>query len=242
MARLVRVPLTALTAGPRDLAREAAHYLCVVHRLEPGSPFVAFDPELGLEATGTILSVERARVACELDVPTPARGGTLGVTLLQATAKGDRLEQVVRGATALGVERIVLVVAERSVARPADVRHERLRAISIEAARQSGRSDVPPLDGPLPLVEQLAKMAVWNGLKLCLAPRATVPLADRVQSSAPGSPAVILIGPEGGLSDAELRAAESAGFLSAGLGPLTLRTELAALAALGCFAGRLPGE
>jgi 16S rRNA (uracil1498-N3)-methyltransferase len=239
LARIVRVPLTALAPGPRDLPREAAHYLCVVHRLESGSTFVAFDPEQGLEAFGKIVLLERARVACELEQPKPARGGTLGVTLLQATAKGDRLEQVVRGATALGVERIVLVVAERSVARPADFRRERLRAISIEAARQSGRGDVPALDGPVPLDERLVALADWVGLKLCLAPQATVPLATHLNGSAPGSPAVILIGPEGGLSDAELVAAREAGFLEAGLGPLTLRTELAAIAALGCFAGRL---
>lgn len=220
------------------MPREAAHYLCVVHRLEPGSAFVAFDPEFCLEAQGKIVSVDRARVACEFDAPSSARATTLGVTLLQATAKGDRLEQVVRGATALGVERIVFVVAERSVARPSDVRRERLRAISIEAARQSGRGDLPTLDGPVPLAERLAALTDWVGLKLCLSPRATVPLAERIQSSTPGSAALVLVGPEGGLSDAELRAAAHAGFLDAGLGPLTLRTELAALAALACFAGR----
>jgi 16S rRNA (uracil1498-N3)-methyltransferase len=224
------------------LPREAAHYLCVVHRLESGSRFVAFDPELGLEALGRIGLIERTRVSCELEAPTSVRGGTLGVTLLQATAKGDRLEQVVRGATALGVERIVLVVAERSVARPADVRRERLRAISIEAARQSGRGDVPAIDGPVPLEERLRELADWAGLKLCLSPQATAPLAQHLSTSSPGSPAVILIGPEGGLSDGELGLAREAGFLEAGLGPLTLRTELAAIAALGCFAGRLGSE
>lgn len=235
---MVRVPLSALASGPLDLPREAAHYLCVVHRLGPGSAFVAFEPELGLEANGRIVSVERTRVACELDTPSAVRRGSSGVTLLQATAKGDRLEQVVRGATALGVERIVLVVAERSVARPSDVRHERLRAISVEAARQSGRGDLPPIDGPAPLAEQLAALAKWEGLKLCLSPQATIPLAERIQSSSPGSPALVLVGPEGGLSDSELHAAAQSGFLAAGLGPLILRTELAALAALACFAGR----
>ena len=235
----MRVPLPLLASGPRDLPREAAHYLCVVHRLEAGSAFVAFDAELGLEAFGKIVLVERTRVTCELEAPKPARGGTLGVTLLQATAKGDRIEQVVRGATALGVERIVLVVAERSVARPADLRRERLRAISLEASRQSGRGDVPPIDGPVPLGERLAALADWTGLKLCLAPQATVPLAEHLDGSTPGSPAVILVGPEGGLTDAELGAARESGFLAAGLGPLTLRTELAAIAALGCFAGRM---
>jgi 16S rRNA (uracil1498-N3)-methyltransferase len=231
--------LTALAAGPRDLPREAAHYLCVVHRLEAGSAFVAFEPELGLEARGKLVHVERTRVTCELDEPVAVRGGTLGVTLLQSTAKGDRIEQVVRGATALGVERIVLVVAERSVARPADVRRERLRAIAIEAARQCGRGDLPPIDGPVPLATQLAESKAWSGLKLCLSPLATVPLVEHLLGMTPGSPAVVLVGPEGGLSSDELTAAGEAGFVAAGLGPLTLRTELAAIAALACFAGRL---
>jgi 16S rRNA (uracil1498-N3)-methyltransferase len=241
LARLVRVPLDALAAGSRDLPRDPGHYLCVVHRLAVGDEFVAFDPERGVEARGRLTGVERARVTCELSAPTPAQKGSLRVTLLQATAKGDRIEQVVRGATALGVERIVLVVTERSVARPADVRRERLRTIAIEAARQCGRADLPPLEGPSPFAEQMAMMVRFDGLKLCLSPEATVALADRLQALPLGSPAALLIGPEGGLSEAELESARAAGFLSVGLGPLVLRTELAALAALGCFAGRLPG-
>ncbi|HWA76142.1 MAG TPA: RsmE family RNA methyltransferase [Polyangiaceae bacterium] len=241
MARLVRVPLDALAAGLRDLPRDPGHYLCVVHRLAAGDEFIAFDPELGVEARGRLINVERARVSCELSAPTLARRGSLGVTLLQATAKGDRIEQVVRGATALGVERIVLVVTERSVARPADVRRERLRTIAIEAARQSGRADLPALDGPISFAEQMAVLESFDGLKLCLSPESPVALAERLQALPLGSPAALLIGPEGGLSDGELDAARRVGFLSAALGPLVLRTELAALAALGCFAGRLAG-
>jgi 16S rRNA (uracil1498-N3)-methyltransferase len=223
------------------LPRDPGHYLTVVHRLGPGDDFIAFDPELALEARGRLTLVERARVTCELSAPHPARKSSLGVTLLQATAKGDRLEQVVRGATALGAERIVLLVCERSVARPADVRRERLRTIAIEAARQSGRADLPALDGPSAFAEQMSALASFEGLKLCLSPDAAVPLAERVHGTAVGSPVAVLVGPEGGFADAELEAALQVGFQPVGLGPLVLRTELAALAALGYFAARLPG-
>jgi 16S rRNA (uracil1498-N3)-methyltransferase len=241
LSRQIRVPLSELGPGLRDLTRESAHYLCVVHRLTEGDEFVAFDPEHGLESLARITRVERTRAVCELATPTPARKLSSGVTLLQSTAKADKLEQVVRAATALGAERVVLVVAERSVSRPADVRRERLRALAIEAARQSGRGDLPSIEGPRPLTSELTLLRDFSGLKLCLAPRGRSPLVELLHGHGSGCSAVVLVGPEGGLTDGELEAASDAGFVAASLGPLTLRTELAAIAALGCFAGRLPG-
>jgi 16S rRNA (uracil1498-N3)-methyltransferase len=242
MARRVRVYLGELAEGRRALPREASHYLCGVHRLSEGAIFVAFDPELAVEAEGRISRVTRGEVECELGPAEPARRGGCGVRLLQATAKGDRIEQVVRAATALGAEAISLVVTERSVAVPGQLRWERLRTIAIDAARQSGRGDLPSIAAPRPLEDVLTEVARTEGLRVCLSPRASRPLVEIVQRWTPGSAALVLIGPEGGLSDGELELARAAGFTNAALGPLTLRTELAATAALACFTGRLPSS
>ena len=237
MTRVVRVAVEALTRGVRELSGPAAHYLTVVHRLEPGAAFVAFDPESGLEADSRVVRVERRTLLCELEEPRlAARRGALDVTLLQGVGKGDKLEDVVRTATALGARAVCFVAAERSVARPSAERATRLKSAAIEAARQSGRGDIPRIVLPEPLEQVLA---AWRGAganKLCLEPGAEKPLGARL-----AEPAALLIGPEGGLSPRELELADAAGFERVSLGPLTLRTELAAAVALGCCAARLPG-
>ncbi|MGC4092313.1 MAG: RsmE family RNA methyltransferase [Polyangiaceae bacterium] len=239
MARQVRVFVAELAAGRRELPREQAHYLGVVHRLGVGAPFVAFDPELGLEAEGSVVRSERGRVECELSEPRAAHKRSLGVTLLQGASKGDRLEQVVRAGTALGVERVLVVACERSVTQPSDLRRERLRSIALEAARQSGRGDLPRLDGPDALPEALDRARSEPGLKLYLSPSSEAPFSERITAWRAGDPVQLLVGPEGGLSEVELELAEAAGFRDASLGPFVLRTELAAIAALSCFVGRL---
>lgn len=241
MARRIRVHVPELRAGRHELAREQAHYVASVHRLGAGASFVGFEPERALEADAVITRVERGRVECDFAEPRAAEQRGLRLTLLQGAAKGDRLEQVVRAGTALGVERIVIVTCERSVASPSDMRRERLRSIALEAARQSGRGDLPEVLGPTPLDVALHGLEV-GGLRLLLSPSSATPLVERIQAWRRVDPAVLLIGPEGGLTDAELALAESASFSDASLGPFTLRTELAAIAALSCFVGKLPGS
>ncbi len=237
MTRVVRVAVEGLERGTRELSGPAAHYLSVVHRLEPGAEFVAFDPEAGLEADARVVRVERRSLSCELEPPRRAlRGGSLDVTLLQGVGKGDKLEDVVRTATALGVRAVCFVAAERSVARPHVERAARLKSVAIEAARQSGRGDIPRIALPEPLEQVLVAWRSNGANKLCLTPGATQPLGARLVE-----PAALLIGPEGGLSPRELELADAAGFERVSLGPLTLRTELAAAVALGCFAAQLPG-
>lgn len=237
MSRLVRLSLARLEVGARELSREQSQYLCAVHRLEAGATFVAFDPERGLECEARLLRADRRGALCELSEPRPAeRRGAVDVRLLQGVGKGDKLEDVVRLVTALGARGVTFVSAERSIARPGPDRAARLNAVAIEAARQSGRGDLPAIDGPLPLARALEALAGSSATKLCLQPGASLPLAERLME-----PCVLLIGPEGGWSDAELASAASAGFEQVALGPLTLRTELAAAAALGAFAARHAG-
>lgn len=241
MARRIRVHVAELRAGRQELPREQAHYVASVHRLGLGASFVAFEPERALEADAVITRAERGRVECEFAEPRAAEQRALPLTLLQGAAKGDRLEQVVRAGTALGVERIVVVACERSVAAPSDMRRERLRAIALEAARQSGRGDLPEVLGPTPVEHAIAALETASALRFSLSPTSSTPLAERIRAWRPVDAAALLIGPEGGLTDVELQLAEAAGFVDASLGPFTLRTELAAIAALSCFVGKLPG-
>jgi 16S rRNA (uracil1498-N3)-methyltransferase len=151
------------------------------------------------------------------------------------------MEQVVRAATALGADAVHLVVTERSVALPGELRRDRLRVLAIETARQCGRGDVPRIDGPEPLPHALPK-AADSTLRVCLVPGAAVTLAEVLAATPRGTRTALLIGSEGGLNEFELEAAREQGFVEASLGPFVLRTELAAVAALSCLAAREPSR
>jgi 16S rRNA (uracil1498-N3)-methyltransferase len=158
------------------------------------------------------------------------------VHLLQGLGKADKPDEVIRAATALPVASERLVQTERSVARLSPERGsgrlDRWRRIAVEAARQSGRGDIPALEGPSPLGEALA--AVDAPLRVTLAASAE-PLFSRLGRWRGSDPLALLVGPEGGLDAAERQLAASAGFLPASLGSTTLRTELAGVAALGAL-------
>lgn len=233
----LRAPVGSLGAGERSLDPATSRYLVRVHRLRSGDAFLAFDVDAGQEADAEILEADPRRARVRIGLPRPARvAAPLPVTLLWALGKGDKPESVIRDATALGVERVVLVSSERSVPRlgeRAEGRRERWRVVAREAARQSGRGDVPELVGPLTL-EQALGLAP-DALGVVLEPEAEAPLAEALGDWALPAPLRVLVGPEGGFDEAELAAARAAGLRSARFGRLTLRTELCAVAVLGAL-------
>jgi 16S rRNA (uracil1498-N3)-methyltransferase len=238
--RAVRVPISKLSPGERRLEPESAHYLARVHRLRAGDTFVAFDPDARLEAPGEIVRVDHEAVSVRLGETTNARAvPLLEVTLIQCAGKGDKIDDVVRSTTALGVHAVIVAESARSVARldPArgEKRRERWGAIALDAARQSGRGDTPAVEGPRRLDDLLATLAADPATKICMDPLALTSFTDAVRGGAPSRTFVLLVGPEGGLTDEELALAERTGFTRARLGPFVLRTELAATAALGAL-------
>ena len=232
---MVRVPLAALSSGSRELEAKTLHYLRDVLRLAPGDAFVAFDANAGVEADAIL----NAASSCSLGEPREAlRVQSSGVSLVQALGKGDKTEQVVRSATALGVDELYLVESARSIARAGDraeSKHARLESIALDAARQSTRGDVPRIFGPYALSRALAELKARAGIKLCLVPNASASLAALVRAWTPGEPLALIVGPEGGLAEEEVAQAEDAGFVAARFGELVLRTEIAGIAALGAL-------
>jgi 16S rRNA (uracil1498-N3)-methyltransferase len=237
--RNVRVAVTKLEAGERELVARAARYVARVRRVSIGERFVVFDPEAGVEADAELVAVRAGRAVCRVGAVRPARRSPFSITLIQAIGKGDKVDRVVRDATALGVGRVVVVDSGRSVPRlgeRAPARRDRWRAIAVEVARQSGRGDLPEIEGPKPLGEALGEGA-GDALRVVLVPGAA-PLAS-VLADRCGARVVLLVGPEGGFDDAELAATQAAGFVAAALGPFVLRTETAATAALGAVTAHL---
>jgi len=239
----LRVALEELAAGAHRVSGDPAHYLTRVHRLAPGDGFTAFDPEAGLEADAVVLSVDKSGLECRFEAPRAASSLVRsGVTLVVSMTKGKKVDEVIRAATALAVDRLVVAESERSMTglgREADKRTGRFRAVAIDAARQSGRGDLPLIEGPLSLDQVLETLTASDAHKICLAPDARLPFA-RALSARGARELVVLIGPEGGLSAEELARAERSGFVLAHFGELVLRAELAAVAALGAVLAQSP--
>lgn len=234
----VRAPVSDLAEGERALPAETSRYLCRVRRLGPGDRFVAFDPAAGAEADATIVeaSADAARVV--VGAPRPARVlASAGLVLVYALAKGDKVDAVVRDATELGATRVLVTRTERAVVKASGERAadklSRWRRVAEQAARQCGRSDPPAIDGVLAWDEALDRVAGCEA-RFCLDPRAPDALGGALASAIErGASIAFAVGPEGGLSAAEVDLARAKGFLPASLGAFVLRTETVAAAVLG---------
>lgn len=238
MAKRVRVPLSGLEAGERLLDEKAAHYLRDVLRLRAGETFIAFDPSTRLEADARLAESTDGTYCGIGELRAGTRGGDTGIVLIQALGKGDKTDQVVRSATALGAAEVHLVESARSVARVGErgeAKHARLEAIALDASRQSGRVDVPKLVGPHAFRRELESWREVSAIKLALVPGASQSLRTLTADWSLGSPIAVLIGPEGGLTEEELAAASDVGFVSVSFGELVLRTEIAGTAVLGAL-------
>jgi 16S rRNA (uracil1498-N3)-methyltransferase len=204
-----------------------------------GGRFVAFDPETGMEADARIVAMGRD-VRCMVgELRAAVDVAPRGLLLLQAIGKGDKPEQVLRAATALGVEHVVFVETRRAVVRVGDraeSRRARWHAIAVDAARQCGRGDVPRISGPLSLEESCALAHDPVARRVYLSPHAKRGIAEAVAGFTWGEPLAVLIGPEGGLDDEEEAWCEGHGFVGVALGRFVLRTETATVATLGAIA------
>jgi 16S rRNA (uracil1498-N3)-methyltransferase len=228
----LRVPHSPLCAGELTLLAEESHYVSRVRRMSAGDELVLFDSDAKTEADAVILIADKKRTRVNVGALRAASVvGSLPVTLIQALGKGDKPERVLRDATALGIARVVIVETERSVPR-GPKRRARWQKVLSDAARQSGRGDVPELSLPEDLDAALNEAA---GSRFVLAPSAETSLMTALRDWRGRQPLTLLIGPEGGLSEDEISRALTRGFLRVRFGSLVLRTETACTALLGAL-------
>ena len=232
--RLIRVytPDQLRVAATARLEGSAAAHVSRVLRLRGGDPVTLFNGD-GWEYPG-VVAAERGGIV-EVEVTARVAGmaeSPLALTLAQGVARGERMDMVMQKATELGVARIVPLLTERSVvrldARQGQRKMAHWKAVTVAACEQSGRSRLPVVEVPVHLDDWLAREP-QPALRLTLAPGAEQPLRAL---GGEWREAALLIGPEGGLTDAEQAQAARAGYQSCSLGRRVLRTETAALAAL----------
>lgn len=218
-----------LTLGKHELPEAQAHYIGRVLRHAPGDAVQLFDGS-GSEFVGELVEVGKKRVQVELrEQLAGLPESPLRIHLGQGLSRGERMDWAIQKATELGVAEITPIVSERCEVRLRDERADKRLAhwqqVAISACEQCGRSVLPVIHPPLALADWLAQAEAE--LKLVLHPVAE-PLASHTR---PASLA-FLIGPEGGLSEAEVRQAQACGYQAARLGPRVLRTETTPVVAL----------
>lgn len=238
--RLTRCFIDApLSAGSViTLPEAAAVHIRRVLRLRAGAELTVFDGRGGEFAATLLAGGEPLRAqlgehrAVEREAPLP-------VTLLQGLARGERMDWIVQKATELGAAVIAPVTGRYSVVQleqsAAARRLTHWRSVAIGACEQCGRNRLPLIQPLRELADACA--ADDSTLRLLLAPDADVALAQRLedtraQHGGAQLSIALLVGPEGGLADEEIELARRAGFSPCTLGPRTLRTETAPLAAL----------
>jgi 16S rRNA (uracil1498-N3)-methyltransferase len=159
---------------------------------------------------------------------------TLRITLAQGIPKGQKMDFVVEKATELGIARIIPFVSERVIGEERSAsKIERWRRLARTAAQQSGRTHIPPVDDPLSWKALIAAVPAFDLVLLPweLAERTPLRMTLPRLLRADAREALVIIGPEGGITHAEADAALAAGAHAVSLGSRILRTETAGIVA-----------
>lgn len=225
------LPLTVGTelALPTQPSEHAARVL----RLSAGDPLTLFNGD-GCDYQVIICAIAKRTVTVRIMSQKRLQNESkLPLVLAQGIARGDKMDWIVQKATELGVTGMVPLLTERSEVRldgpRALKRVAHWQSVAISACEQSGRARIPKIQPIQPLAAWLAELPDSGTLRLALIPQAANTIRGLHFARAGG---VLVIGPEGGLGDADIHALEEHKFLGLRLGPRILRTETAGLTAL----------
>lgn len=217
-----------------ELPEGAFRHLVQVLRMQAGEALVLFDGRGGeyqAQLTSVAKRAASVTIGAHRDVE---RESALDLTLVQGISKGDRMDFTIQKAVELGVRRIAPITTERcNVHLDADRQGKRLehwRGVIVSACEQSGRTRIPVLE---PVRRFDAYLAASAGtVRFVLDPQAQTSLAAAAAEVGQDQAIAVVVGPEGGLSAAELALAVRNGVIGVRMGPRVLRTETAGIAAL----------
>ena len=215
------------------LPEQAGEHVARVLRLERGHPLILFNGD-GREYDASLATLaKRAVTATVTGVRDADRETPLQLTLAQGIARGEKMDWILQKATELGVTRIVPIVTERTEIKLDEERAERRLAhwssVIAGACEQSGRNRLPEIELPQRLDRWLGALGDTPALRLALLPNGDSTLRQLPQMD---NGAILVVGPEGGLSDTDTSMLTQSGFVGLRLGPRILRTETAGLAVL----------
>jgi len=232
---VVEIELQGSTPSRFILEGSEAHHLTRVLRLGPGDLVRLVDGRGGI-AVARIVGEQGQAVALEIVETGRPQEDRLPVDIIVGVLKGERMDWLIQKATELAVRAVHPVLMEHTVVRMdskrASGRLFRWRQIARQALKQC-RGLVAPVVYPVIALEEAlsetprsaAKMVFWE----C---EGEQDLVSAWREQACAVPVTLVIGPEGGLSSAELQSCRGAGFRTASLGRRTLRAETAAIAGI----------
>ena len=236
-----------VAAGRLRLSKPEAHHAVAVLRVREGDHVRVLDGRGG-ELICRVESKGRREVSLQVleEVRHSKPHGEL--VLIQSIVKGKAMELIVQKATELGASRIIPLITERTVARPDpsefESKAEKWRGVAVEALKQCGAPWLPLIDQPRELGNLLEGGLEWDLSLVAALDDERCEARDRIESYVkednPFPRTVsIWIGPEGDFTPMELEEIQSAGVAPFGLGPLTLRSETASMAALAIVGAEL---
>lgn len=219
-------------------AEESAHAARVL-RLRAGDEVRLLDGESIWAAKLENVDVKETTAAVTALCPSPEAPAK--AVLFQGLPKADKLELIAQKGTELGMWELWPVEMERSVVKAdkadkADKKRERLQRIAMEAAKQSGRAHVPEVAGTASFAKALSRIPEFDLVLVAWedehATSMSKAVSQYIQEKEMPRNVMIVIGPEGGISQGEWQKLHDAGAVSVTLGPRILRTETAGLCAL----------
>ncbi len=216
---------------------EDAHHLRVVLHAQPGTKIAVLDGS-GKEWPAALTELGKTKAAAQLREPfEPKTEPNVHITVAQALPKvGEKMEQVLQRGTEIGASGFWAYSSERSLTHLTGDRQEKRQvrwgAIVKTAAEQAHRAILPSLAISGDLRDVLATASEYDAAFVAYEGETEMVLkkALTAQSETPKR-ILVIIGPEGGFSDTEIKAARKAGVQTVSLGPRILRTETAALVA-----------
>lgn len=217
-----------------NLLPEEARHAAQVLRLRPGEEFYAVD-EAGARFLAELTEVSRDTCSCTLREALPDNEPPVRVTVYQGLPKADKMEMIAQKLTELGAAKLVPVKMERCVtkvdAKDAERKRERLQKIAREAAKQCKRGRAPEVALPRSWKQCEEDMHAHDLLLVPWEEASGFGLRAAREKFPDARDIGIVIGPEGGMSEAEVDALKALGATVVTLGPRILRTETAAVTA-----------
>jgi 16S rRNA (uracil1498-N3)-methyltransferase len=214
------------------LPEQAGEHAVRVLRLERGHPLILingdgreYDAELASLAKRAVTAVIKQARAVDREAP-------LSITLAQSIARGEKMDWILQKATELGVSQVVPLITERTEVKLDEERAERRMAhwdsVIESACEQCGRTTLPALARPQRIDRWLSALD-FSGLRLAMIPGGEMTVRDLPAMEAG---VIVVVGPEGGLSEQDVVMLRQADFFGLKLGPRILRTETAGVAAV----------
>lgn len=230
--RLTRIyqPQALNTGQIVSLTKEAAGHLIRVLRLQVGDEFIVFNGKAG-EFRAIIIELNKSMVKIKLGkFDAVNRESSLQITLAQAVLRSDKMDYMLQKAVELGVTRFIPLLTAHSSLKLAPERWQKRslhwQGVMLAACEQSGRTRLPKLENPMTF--DVATTSIKADQRIILQPCAK----QTINSLAQCQSVALLVGPEGGWSENELKCARVADYSPMQVGPRVLRAETAGLAAV----------